>query len=139
MEPKHIPLKEIRKEGGKEGRKKRRRKGSVEGTKGRTELFLTAECQVANLEERRKIETHLLATTIEVADLGGSVDAGAFLLSHEKDWEVVYSENASPKTLTSYKEGGMNSRKRCLASQANQANTPRGGTGHTLSLLRKIR
>ena len=71
--------------GGKEGRKKRRRKGNVEGGKGRMELFLTVKCQVANLEEMRKIETHHLATTIEVADLGGSVDARAFPWSHEKD------------------------------------------------------
>lgn len=70
MEPKHVPLKEIRKEGGKEGRKKRRRKGSVEGRKGRKELLLTVECQVANLEEMRKIDPPL-GDTIEVTDLGG--------------------------------------------------------------------
>lgn len=57
----------------------------MEGGKGRMELFLTVKCQVANLEEMRKIETHHLATTIEVADLGGSVDARAFPWSHEKD------------------------------------------------------
>lgn len=45
----------------------------------------------------------------------------------------VYSENASPHTLTTYKEGAMNLRKRCLASQANQANTPGGWDGsHTV-------
>ena len=45
----------------------------------------------------------------------------------------VYSENASPQTLTTYKEGAMNLRKRCLASQANQANTPGGWDGsHTV-------
>lgn len=41
----------------------------------------------------------------------------------------TYSGNASPKTLTSYKEGAINLRERHLASQANQADIPPGWGG----------
>ena len=79
----------------------------------------------------KKIETHHLPTTTQVADLdrSGRWTLGPSCAVMRRARKSTYSENASPQTLTSYKLGAMNLRKSHLASQANQADIPQGWNG----------
>lgn len=117
--------KEGGREGGKKGKKEERKCARKEGKEGD---LPTVERQVASVEEMRKIETHHLPTTTQVADLdkSGRWTLGPSCAVMRRARKSTYSENASPKTLTSYKLGAMNLRKSHLASQANQADIPQG-------------